>query len=74
MIGDMMEKLIPQDDRNEIMEYFQKVIASGKAVRKTYPCITSDGQRIRCEWYNTPLFNESKNITGIASLIRMIDH
>jgi len=66
----MVEKLIPEDQRSEIMEIFPIVFKDGKSVHKTNYCITRDGRKILCEWYNTPLYDTSENIIGLASLVR----
>jgi PAS domain S-box-containing protein len=72
MLENMVKKLVPKDQRNEVMEVFPMVFEGGKSVRKTNYCITRDGRKILCEWYNTPLYDESDNIIGLASLVREI--
>ncbi len=72
MLENMVEKLVPEDQRSEVMEIFPIVFEGGKSVRKTNYCITRDGRKILCEWFNTPLYDTTENIIGLASLVREI--
>lgn len=72
MVGNMIEKLVPIDQRDETMSIFPRVTKGGKPVRKVKTCLTRDGKTIVCEWFNTPLTDEADNIIGLASLVREI--
>ena len=41
---------------------------AGRAARTT--TLTKDGRTISCEWYNTPLVDESGRVLGVASLVQ----
>lgn len=72
MVENMNEKLVPFELREETSRLFPKIIQSGKPVRKVNQCLTREGNKILCEWFNTPLYNESDKIMGMASLVREI--
>ena len=38
--------------------------------RSTNDNVTKDGRTISCEWYNTPLVDESGRVLGVASLVQ----
>jgi PAS domain S-box-containing protein len=72
MVSNMIEKLVPIDQRDETMSIFPRVTKGGKPIRKVNTCLTRDGKTIVCEWFNTPLTDEADNIIGLASLVREI--
>ncbi|MBE0662011.1 MAG: PAS domain S-box protein [Bacteroidales bacterium] len=72
MVENMVEKLVPFELRDEVLGLFPKIIQSGKPVRTVNRCLTREGKKILCEWFNTPLYNESENIIGMASLVREV--
>lgn len=72
MIANMIEQLVPEVHRDQVMSMFSKVIQSGSPARMTSNCVTRDGKETVCEWFNTPLTNESDEVTGLASLVREI--
>lgn len=41
-------------------------------LRNTNKNITKTGEKILCEWYNTPLINEAGEVFGVASLVQDI--
>lgn len=72
MMGNMILKLVPPEIQEEIKAVFPQILGTGKPVRKVNYNITRDGNRILCEWFNTPLFNAEEQIIGLASLVREI--
>jgi PAS domain S-box-containing protein len=72
MVENMIEKLVPFDLRNEAIDLFPKTIQTGEPENTKNLCLTREGKRILCEWYNTPLYNDSDEIIGMASLVREI--
>jgi len=65
--------IIPSDiKRNIVEDIFQKLLRAQGGERSTNDNVTASGQRITCEWYNTPLRNMAGEIVGIASLAQDI--
>ena len=73
MVSNMIEKLVPIDQRDKAMSIFPRVTKGGKPIRKVNTCLTRDGKTIVCEWFNTPLTDEADNLIGLASLVREIN-
>lgn len=72
MVGNMIKKLVPEDLFDEVLEVFPTVVKGKQAVHKINKCITRDGRTIVCEWFNTPLTDETGEVIGLASLVREI--
>ncbi|MDP0497174.1 MAG: PAS domain S-box protein [Verrucomicrobiota bacterium JB024] len=51
---------------------FTNLLENNGGFSSTNENVTRDGRTITCEWYNTPLMNESGQIVGIASLVNDI--
>jgi signal transduction histidine kinase len=49
-------------------EVWRNLIKQTGGTRSTNDNITRDGRTISCEWYNTPLVDESGRVLGVASL------
>lgn len=72
IVSNMIEKLVPENLRDEVLGVFPAVVKEKQAVHKINKCITRDGKSIVCEWFNTPLTNETGEVIGLASLVREI--
>ncbi|MBU2550387.1 MAG: PAS domain S-box protein [Proteobacteria bacterium] len=66
------ELIIPEGMQTEINKRWLDLIDQKDGSRSTDENITRDGTRIVCEWYNTPLINESGHVIGVASLVNDI--
>ncbi len=53
-------------------QIFNQLLENKGGFSSTNENVTRDGTAITCEWYNTPLVNESGTIVGIASLVNDI--
>lgn len=73
MMDNMIEKLIPSGHREKVVEVFSSVLKTGKAVRKISQCTNREGKTVKCEWFITPLMDNTDNIPGMASLVREVD-
>ena len=64
------------DDDKKITELVNKVwnelISNRGGQRSTNENVAKDGNRIVCEWYNTPLIDKDGHVTGVASLVQNI--
>jgi signal transduction histidine kinase/ActR/RegA family two-component response regulator len=47
-----------------------ELLAQAGGTRSTNDNLTKDGRTISCEWYNTPLVDESGQVLGVASLVQ----
>jgi two-component system, cell cycle sensor histidine kinase and response regulator CckA len=45
------------------------LVSQNGGTRNTNDNITKDGRTITCDWYNTPLVDESGRVLGVASLV-----
>ena len=78
VIGKHAAFLLPAfgDDDKKITELVNKVwnelIANQGGQRSTNENIAKDGNKIMCEWYNTPLIDKDGLVTGVASLVQDI--
>jgi len=48
----------------------QEILKQRGGTRSTNDNLTKDGRTISCEWYNTPLVDESGRVLGVASLVQ----
>jgi PAS domain S-box-containing protein len=65
---DGCELLVPAEGRAHVRRVFDELLHQVGGGRSTNDNITRDGKRIRCEWYNTPLFDSDGNVTGVSSM------
>ena len=58
--------------RQRVDQVWQDLLEQKGATRSTAndDNITKDGRTISCEWYNTPLVDESGRVFGVASLVQ----
>ena len=67
-LGRHFSFLVPPEVREHIEQLEAALLAKRGGERSTNENITKAGQRILCEWYNTPLINAEGQVIGIASL------
>jgi two-component system cell cycle sensor histidine kinase/response regulator CckA len=53
-----------------VQEMGQEILKQKGGTRSTNDNITKDGRTISCEWYNTPLIDNSGRVLGVASLVQ----
>lgn len=63
------ERILPESAREEVDKVWQKLLQNKGGERSTNENITKDGRTILCEWYNTPLVEQSGKVIGVTSLI-----
>lgn len=63
-----LELIVPENTREYGNNVWRQLLANTGGLRSTNENITKDGRIILCEWYNTPLIDDSGRVIGIASL------
>jgi two-component system, cell cycle sensor histidine kinase and response regulator CckA len=69
-IGRDASFLVPPTLREEVNKVGQELLAQTGGTRGANDNVTKDGKTISCEWYNTPLVDESGRVLGVASLVQ----
>jgi PAS domain S-box-containing protein len=62
--------LVPPALREHVDRMGQEILSQRGGTRSANDNITKDGRTISCEWYNTPLVDESGHMLGVASLVQ----
>ncbi len=63
------ERILPESARQAVDIIWRDLLAKTGGERSTNENITKDGRTILCEWYNTPLVDQSGSVIGVASLV-----
>jgi PAS domain S-box-containing protein len=66
------ELIIPDKAIAHVDKIWRDLLTFKGGMRSTNENITSEGKLILCEWYNTPLIDESGMVVGVASLVQDI--
>ncbi|MGA2346035.1 MAG: PAS domain S-box protein, partial [Candidatus Sulfotelmatobacter sp.] len=61
--------IVPPQHRQLVDQVWQELVSQNGGTRNTNDNITKDGRTITCDWYNTPLVDESGRVLGVASLV-----
>ena len=61
--------IVPPQFRPQVDQTWQALIKQAGGVRSMNDNLTKDGRQISCEWYNTPLVDDSGRVLGVASLV-----
>jgi two-component system, cell cycle sensor histidine kinase and response regulator CckA len=61
---------VPPNFREHVDRVWHDLLAQKGGARSTNDNITKDGRNISCEWYNTPLVDDSGRVLGVASLVQ----
>lgn len=67
-----IDLLVPIEQRREVFEIHELLLSQRGGKRSINKNITKDNKIIICSWYNTPLFDESGGIIGVASMVQNI--
>ena len=62
--------IVPPEFRQHVDGIGQNLLNQTGGARSTNDNITKNGDRISCEWYNTPLVDDSGRVLGVASLVQ----
>jgi two-component system cell cycle sensor histidine kinase/response regulator CckA len=69
-VGRHASFMVPPAFREHVEEVGRGLLAQKGGTRSANENITKDGRTISCEWYNTPLVDESGRVLGVASLVQ----
>ncbi len=64
-----IEALFSKNDRPVARELFGQVLAQELNINCAFVNQRAEGQRVVCDWYNTPLLDEKGQTVGVASLV-----
>ncbi len=69
---DVCELIIPDDVKNQVHRVWDQVLATHDGFQSINDNKTNTGERITCQWYNTPLIDKKGAVIGMASLVQDI--
>ena len=69
-LGQHASFIVPAHYRQHVEQVWQGLLKHSGGSRSTNDNLTKDGLTISCEWYNTPLVDESGKVLGVASLVQ----
>ncbi len=69
-LGQFGSFIVPAQFRQFVDQVWQDLLNQKGGVRSANDNITKDGRTISCEWYNTPLVDDSGRVLGVASLVQ----
>ena len=61
--------IVPPNFRDHVDKIWQDLLQQRGGTRSTNDNITKDGRTTSCEWYNTPLIDDSGRVLGVASFV-----
>ncbi len=68
IVGQTADRIIPDRARDQVQKVFVNLLANRGGCSSINDNITKAGRNIVCEWFNTPLIDESGTVIGIASI------
>ncbi|MDY6784687.1 MAG: PAS domain S-box protein [Cyanobacteriota bacterium] len=68
MVGEEAIAIVPEHERSQFGEIVGKLLSQKGGIHNINENVTKVGKIITCEWYNTPLVDESGTAIGLASL------
>lgn len=66
------ELIVPADIRSKVEGIFQALMSRGGGQLSISDNLRKNGERIVCEWFNTPLLAEDGSVLGVISLVHDI--
>lgn len=67
-IGRPVDLLVPADQREQVSRIANVLLAGAEGTRTVHEAVTRSGDRIWCEWYSIPLFDDLGRAAGILCL------
>jgi len=64
------ELLVPETEREAVDAARRELLEGGGVSHVVNENVTNDGDRITCEWHNTPLTDENGEVVGALSFVR----
>jgi PAS domain S-box-containing protein len=69
-LGRHASLIVPLSAKEHVDEVWKALVKRKGGLRSTNENRTKDGRRIFCEWYNTPLVDDSGSVIAVASLVQ----
>jgi two-component system cell cycle sensor histidine kinase/response regulator CckA len=69
-IGQHASFIVAPPYRQHVDQIWQGLLKQQGGTRSTNDNVTKGGRTIACEWYNTPLVDDSGHVLGVASLVQ----
>jgi PAS domain S-box-containing protein len=69
-LGQHARFIVPPQYRDAVDHVWLALLKQAGGARSTNDNLTKDGRAISCEWYNTPLVDDSGRVLGVASLVQ----
>lgn len=69
-IGQHGSFIVPPHYRPQVEQVWHELLSQHGGVRNTNDNVTKSGRTISCEWYNTPLSDDSGRVFGVASMVQ----
>jgi two-component system cell cycle sensor histidine kinase/response regulator CckA len=69
-MGQHASFIVPPTFLEHVHQVGRDLLTQKGGTRSTNDNLTKDGRTISCEWYNTPLVDESGRVLGVASLVQ----
>jgi PAS domain S-box-containing protein len=69
-LGQHARFIVPTEHWGHVGRVWRELLRQRGGARSTNDNVTRDGRTISCEWYNTPLVDESGKVLGVASLVQ----
>ena len=66
------ELIVPEDLRDSVDEVCADLLTATEPSTNRNENITRDGNRIMCQWYNTPLIDRNEEVVGVSSIVEDI--
>jgi len=70
VMGKHASYMVPPAFHDHVGQIWQELLQQKGGSRSTNDNTTKDGRTISCEWYNTPLVDDSGRVLGVASLVQ----
>ena len=67
-MGQHASFIVPPEFREHVEKIWRGLLSHQVGIRSTNDNVTKNGRTISCEWYNTPLIDDSGRVLGAASL------
>ncbi|MCP4633847.1 MAG: PAS domain S-box protein [candidate division Zixibacteria bacterium] len=64
--------IVPESVKSQTDIVWENLLSQKGGTRNSNDNITKDGQVINCEWYNTPIVDNSGSVIGVASIVQDI--
>jgi PAS domain S-box-containing protein len=68
-LGQSADFIFPHSDKNKVRELWESLLLLEGGTRSRHSNLNKSGKLIHCEWFNTPLRDQNKNLTAVASMV-----